>query len=190
MWVRVTCPNGHRVKIETRYLGRENRCPRCQAHVYLWIQVVCPNGHTLRVQSKYAGRVGTCPECKQTVMVPDLTEVIAMETLGDSVLGVDAAVDHDAELAVSDSASLAAATEETSTAESSIVEQQPKTPMRECKHCKAKIAKGLRTCPNCGKYLGDADALERPASAVKCPQCGATSFPGDTFCSSCGSPLE
>lgn len=178
MWVRVTCPNGHRVKIETRYLGRENRCPRCQAHVYLWIQVVCPNGHTLRVQSKHAGKVGTCPECKQTVMVPDLTEVIAMETLGDSVLGIDEA--NNAEEAVP--------------AEASVVVEQQKTPMRECTSCKSKFAKGLRTCPNCGKYLGDAEAMERPASvagrSVKCPQCGVTSFPGDTFCSSCGSPLE
>jgi predicted RNA-binding Zn-ribbon protein involved in translation (DUF1610 family) len=186
MWVRVTCPNGHRVKIETRYLGRENRCPRCQAHVFLWIQVVCPNGHTLRVQSKYAGKRGTCPECKQAVMVPDLTEIIAMDTLGDSVLSSEQAEKDDSESAVPVSSATKAATESSILAAT----EKVKVPMRKCSGCKAQIPKAHRTCPNCGKYLGDAELTDRSASAaLKCSECGVTSFPGDAFCSSCGSPL-
>lgn len=188
MWVRVTCPNGHRVKIETKYLGRENRCPRCQARVYLWIHVVCSNGHTLRVQSKHAGKTGTCPECKDPVVVPDLTEVIAMETLGDSVLSDGESQSEEAELGSE------ASKVNPDPMESSILANQPTGPQRVCPGCKSKIPKSFSTCPNCEKFLGAADAIERKASpagrSIKCEQCGVTSFPGDTFCSSCGSALE
>ena len=190
MWVRVTCPNGHRVKIETKYLGRNNRCPRCQAHVFLWIQVTCANGHTLRVQSKYAGRQGTCPECKELVTVPDLTEVIAMETLGDSVLG-DGTESTQGEAMIAESESSGSAVAGDS---SFVAEPTPQAAMRDCPHCKSKIAKELRTCPVCEKYLGDAGAIEAPVSAtgrsITCAECGVTSFPGDEYCSSCGSRLE
>jgi hypothetical protein len=192
MWVRVTCPNGHRVKIETKYLGRENRCPRCQSHVYLWIQVTCPNGHVLRVQSKYAGKVGTCPDCKQPVTVPDLTEIIAMETLGDSVLSGGDAIKP--VLAADPGSSATALSSESSVAaDDSSVTKQPKEPMRDCPACKSRIPKGYRTCPQCNKFLGDADLTMPKNSAsgasIKCVQCGVSSYPGDEFCSSCGRPL-
>jgi len=200
MWVRVTCPNGHRVKIETRYLGRENRCPRCQSHVYLWIQVTCANGHVLRVQSKFAGKVGTCPECKSQVMVPDLTEIIAMETLGDSVLsGGDEKKPTEAAIVGSAPSGTALGPASSGPAsaiaiDDSTLAKQPREPMRDCPACKARIPKAYRTCPQCNKFLGDAEVTERKASAagrsIKCIQCGVTSFPGDEFCSSCGSPLE
>ena len=193
MWVRVTCPNGHRVKIETKYLGRENRCPRCQSHVYLWIQVTCPNGHVLRVQSKFAGKKGTCPDCKQQVTVPDLTEIIAMETLGDSVLsGGDEK--KPSEVAVSPSSSATALGPSSSVAVDDSAIAKPKEPMRDCPACKARIPKAYRTCPECNKFLGDAAVTQTKSSAsgasVKCAQCGVTSYPGDEFCSSCGSPLD
>jgi hypothetical protein len=194
MWVRVTCPNGHRVKIETKYLGRENRCPRCQSHVYLWIRVTCPNGHVLRVQSKFAGRVGTCPDCKGEVMVPDLTEIIAMETLGDSVLssGDETNPTPVAVGPTSDDGKPASAVSAVAIGDSTII-KQPKEPMRECPACKARIPKAYRTCPHCNKFLGDAEVTQPKSSAsgrsVKCSQCGVTSFPGDEFCSSCGAPL-
>jgi len=195
MWVRVTCPNGHRVKIETKYLGRENRCPRCQSHVYLWIRVTCPNGHVLRVQSKHAGKTGTCPDCKQQVIVPDLTEIIAMETLGDSVLS-SGDEKNPASVAVGPASSAAAADPESAAVavDDSTLAKQPKEPMRDCPACKARIPKAYRTCPNCNKFLGDAEVTAPKGSSsgrsVKCRHCGVTSFPGDEFCSSCGSPLD
>ncbi len=196
MWVRVTCPNGHRVKIETKYLGRENRCPRCQSHVYLWIRVTCPNGHVLRVQSKFAGRVGTCPDCKGQVMVPDLTEIIAMETLGDSVLS-SGDEKNPTQVALGGAAPSddgAAGASAAVAIDDSIVAKTPKEPMRDCPACKARFPKAYRTCPQCKKFVGDAEVTQGKSSpsgrSTKCRQCGVTSFPGDEFCSSCGSPLD
>jgi hypothetical protein len=201
MWVRVTCPNGHRVKIETKYLGRENRCPRCQSHVYLWIRVTCPNGHVLRVQSKYAGRMGSCPDCKERVMVPDLTEIIAMETLGDSVLSsgdeknpTQVHVGPSSGNGAQAGSALGSASSTSGVAmDDSTVAKQPREPMRDCPGCKARIPKNYRTCPHCNKFLGDAEvtALKSSTSggSVKCAECGVTSFPGDEYCSSCGAPL-
>jgi hypothetical protein len=192
MWVRVTCPNGHRVKIETKYLGRENRCPRCQSHVYLWIRVTCPNGHVLRVQSKYAGRMGTCPDCKEQVMVPDLTEIIAMETLGDSVLS-SGDEKNPTPVAVGGSSNGKPSGPSEAAIDDSTMTKQPKEPMRDCPACKARIPKAYRTCPHCNKFLGDAEVTALKSSpsggSTKCAQCGVTSFPGDEFCSSCGAPL-
>jgi hypothetical protein len=182
MWVRVTCPNGHRLKIETRFLGRRNRCPRCQANVYLWIQVVCPNGHSLKVQSKFAGKIGTCPECKARVQVPDMTEVIAMDTLGPLVSGTAVHQEDTGE-----EESMVAALDD------SVVRRvEDLGPTRTCPMCSAKVPRSMRTCPTCNKYIGDPDIAEANAanSPKQCGECGAKGFPGDVICSSCGCPLE
>lgn len=33
MWIQLTCPNGHPVKVEDKYAGRVGRCPACSAKV-------------------------------------------------------------------------------------------------------------------------------------------------------------
>ena len=180
MWVRVTCPNGHRLKIESKHLGRQNKCPVCGAAVSMWIQVVCPKGHSLKVQSKYVGKAGRCPECKSLVRVPDLTEMIAMDTLAAD--GQEAAVAipvHEEEQHIPDSPSVIAST---STA----------TAVRLCPSCRNKIPVTYRTCPICNRYIGDreqqAEALH--TKSANCPECDATSFPGDEYCRNCGMPLK
>ncbi len=81
MWIRVTCPNGHRLKVETRILGRSNRCPKCGARISLWFEIQCPQGHKLKVRSRDAGRTGRCPVCHVEVQVPDIVEMIAAQSL-------------------------------------------------------------------------------------------------------------
>src|SRR5881394_3663104 len=101
----------------------------------MWVQVTCPNGHVLRVQSKYAGKTGTCPDCKQQVMVPDLTEIIAMETLGDSVLsGGDEK--KPTEVAVGPlSSGMALGPASSMAVNDSALAKQSKESMRECPAC-------------------------------------------------------
>lgn len=187
MWVRVTCPNGHSLRIETKYIGRNNRCPKCGAAVALWIQVLCPNGHSLKVKSKFAGRSGHCPECNEPVRVPDITEVIAMDTLGPA-LGGDTSIHSESD---QDTSVLSG---ESSVASSSVLSSKLDT-TRTCPACRADIAKSYRTCPHCGKYIGEAEQVAVAGGSVmgtstKCPECEATSFPGDAYCSSCGTPLR
>jgi hypothetical protein len=126
-------------------------------------------------------------------MVPDLTEIIAMETLGDSVLsGGDEK--KPTEVAVGPSSATALGPKSSVAVDDSTIAKQIREPMRECPACKARILKAYRTCPECNKFLGDAEVTQRKSSAagasVKCAQCGVTSYPGDEFCSSCGSPLD
>ncbi len=178
MWVRVTCPNGHRLKIATKHLGRQNKCPVCDSMVSMWIQVVCPNGHSLKVQSKYAGKHGTCPECKLPVRVPDMTELIAMDTLKDEE-GPSPIPVHQEEMHMPDSPSIVASMSTTMA-------------VRVCPACRSKIPTSYRTCPVCNRYIGDheqqAEALH--TKSPNCPECDATSFPGDEFCRNCGMPLK
>jgi ribosomal protein L40E len=186
MWVRVTCPNGHKVRIETKYLGRNNRCPKCEAHVYLWVQVLCPQGHMLKVQSKHAGKTGTCPICKSSVDVPDLTEAIALDTLAGAT---GPASVHDEPLgegsSLNGSAAVGSSIKKTKNA-------QPKL----CPACRAPNPPTAKTCAHCGRYIGDSfefringPAASQAGRSVRCPECDATGFPGAEYCSCCGTRL-
>jgi len=33
MSIKVTCPNGHSLKIKTKYAGKTGRCPICKARI-------------------------------------------------------------------------------------------------------------------------------------------------------------
>ncbi len=174
MWIRVTCPNGHRLKIETKVIGRDNRCPKCDAAISLWIQVVCPNGHELKVRHKHAGKVGRCPFCKAEVKVPDLIESIAMEIL--RTAAPEPPPVHQ---------------EQRNAASGSSVAARPRV-QRICPNCGTSLNENVRTCPHCHKYVGnlDADLAKRTSiQSVRCPECDAMSFPGDVVCSVCGAPL-
>jgi uncharacterized protein (UPF0212 family) len=69
------------LKVETRVLGRRNRCPKCGAKISLWFEIQCPQGHKLKVRSRDAGRKGRCPACQVEVQVPDIVEMIAAQSL-------------------------------------------------------------------------------------------------------------
>ncbi len=180
MWVRVTCPNGHRLKIETKVIGRDNRCPKCDAAISLWIQVVCPNGHELKVRHKHAGKVGKCPFCKEKVQVPDLIESIAMEIL--RTAAPDPPPVHQEQRRNADGSSVAGQG-------SSAVRARVQ---RVCPNCGTALKESVRTCPHCHKYVGHLDtdlAKKTKIQSVRCPECDAMSFPGDEVCSVCGAPL-
>ncbi len=180
MWVRVTCPNGHRLKIETKVIGRDNRCPKCDAAISLWIQVVCPNGHELKVRHKHAGKVGKCPFCKEKVQVPDLIESIAMEIL--RTAAPDPPPVHQEQRHSGDGSSMAGPG--SSVARSRV--------QRICPNCGTALKESVRTCPHCHKYVGHLDtdlAKKTKIQSVRCPECDAMSFPGDEVCSVCGAPL-
>lgn len=191
MWVRVTCPNGHRLKIDTKFLGRSNRCPKCAAHVYLWIEVTCSHGHSLKVRSLHAGKRGRCPVCGDWVHVPDITEALALDTIighdanpaappGNNTTPVEPSVA--AEVAPSHAADAA---ESQVVGSSALVHTK-----RLCPNCNDEIPRSYRTCPLCNHYIGDGlgETLRRNV-ALRCPECGQVGFPGETICSTCGTPL-
>lgn len=177
MWVRVTCPNGHVLRIESKFIGRSNKCPKCKASIALWIKVTCPNGHTLKVKSKFCGKVGHCPECKAQVEVPDLIELLAMESLGDAQVGqrIEKTPLQDPN-------------------EWQAPGKAVRPGMRTCGGCGAEVAKTCRTCPQCGVYLFEgltpAEGFMEGASYSRCPACSHPVFPGDEVCTLCGHVLD
>ena len=192
MWVRVTCPNGQRLKIQTKFLGRSNRCPKCNAHVYLWIQVCCSEGHSLKVKSLHAGKQGRCPICKKSVHVPDIMEALALDTISGHDMqpeggeGVTTAVGPSVAAAASPSALIQGSkpNESEVVGSSALVRTT-----RICPHCKDEIPRAYRTCPVCNHYIGDDLTETAPVTALRCPDCGQMGFPGQTVCGTCGSPL-
>ncbi len=177
MWVRVTCPNGHVLRIESKFIGRSNQCPKCKASIAVWIKVTCPNGHALKVKSKFCGKQGVCPECKAAVEVPDLIELLAMESLG------DAQIENRIEKPPLEDENEWNAPGQTIGAN-----------MRNCAACGAAVAKSYRTCPECGKYmlegLSPADAAKQIGEFARCPACSNPVFPADEVCSLCGHDLD
>lgn len=198
MWVRVTCPNGHRLKIQSQFLGRSNRCPKCNAHVYLWIQVVCPQGHSLKVKSLHAGKQGRCPMCKDSVRVPDIMEAVALDTLS----GHDMATGDKATSAASSPAADGAAVAPSVMAAPSPSALNSSAPVSEvvgssalirttriCPACKDEIPRAYRTCPHCNHYIGEDTQQDAPQMSLRCPDCGQVGFPGEAICTTCGIPL-
>ncbi len=198
MWERLTCRNGHKLKIDRKTADQVTICPKCQARVYLWIRIVCPNGHAIKVKTKHAGKMGTCPDCKSKVVVPDLTEALAMDILETEDAGPPASAGQeppvDGGSSVGASSTDSPSTDAPSTdAPSTAAANGGLVVTRICPSCEGKIAKSYRTCPICSKYIGEApenDAEGPTIKSTKCPKCGSTSFPGDTYCANCGEPLR
>ncbi len=190
MWVRLTCPNGHRLKILSKFLGRSNRCPKCDAHVYLWIQVSCSQGHSLKVKSLHAGKQGRCPICKEAVHVPDIMEAVALDTLS----GHDMSPGNGAATTTPVGPSVTAEPSPSAMVKGSGVSQVVGSSAlvrntRTCPCCKDEIPRAFRTCPTCNHYIGDAMAEPPPPPAMRCPECGQMGFPGETICKTCGGPI-
>ncbi len=183
MWLRVTCPNGHSLKIDTRYIGRKNRCPKCQAHIAMWLEVVCAGcGQSLKVKSKHAGKTGKCPNCQSLVQVPDISETVAMDILSDSASPAEqkpkpSAADVDTEAGLGSSSGVFSGSSHLSK-------------LRECPNCGAQVTLAYRTCPKCNKYIGETDESDSVLAKVRrCAECNAVGFPGDEFCKNCGTPF-
>lgn len=165
MFIKVTCPNGHKLKVAKQHAGRQGTCPTCKA------KVLIPK-----------------PEPSQI----DEDEILSV--LGPGPLGVEkkasfaASVEdlpvhqdpkhHDFEMSTSDS-SLAAG----SSGSSSM-----RLAARRCPSCKKSVSPSYSICPYCRTYLLEMSDVKESVS-VRCPVCDTPSFPGAEICSQCGTQL-
>jgi hypothetical protein len=153
----------------------------------MWIKVACPSGHMLKVRTKYSGRVGKCPQCEASVQIPLLSEEQMFELLdAEAARSPNLSVHQEKQPDPPDAASNASS----HTIGSTVLRKAPKT----CPRCKKQCSPKYTICPHCRTFLPiDAmevdEALGHRHTAIPCPGCGVTSFPGATVCTNCGMTL-
>jgi hypothetical protein len=163
--------------------ARTGTCPECHAIVSMWTRVLCPNGHALKVRTKHGGQSGKCPQCATLVKIPELTEeelfALIDAVAGDKSAAVHQDPKHDKPGDAGDSV---------------LVGSQMLKRLRTCPKCKQQFSAKYSICPHCRTFLplekGEAaEFVDRTHSAINCPGCGVTSFPGATVCTNCGMSL-
>ena len=190
MWIRITCPNGHTLDApQMKRAARTGTCPECHAIVSMWTRVICPNGHPLKVRTKHGGQSGKCPQCAAMVNIPELTEEELFAMI-DAMEQSSEPVHQDPKHAQADVAAKADSGDSSLLVGSSMLKR-----LRTCPKCKKQFSAKYTICPHCRTFLpfdnvGEAaELVNRQHSAITCPGCGVTSFPGATVCTNCGMSL-
>lgn len=186
MSIKVTCPNGHALKVKDEFAGRTGRCPRCKVKVQVPAPVpddfnddsimdLLHDGPAAKGGSQpsesEAGRAAKTTVPKETDSLPVHEETSS----GDSKTGGSTKTN---------SSSIFASASGILGASSSFLGK-----MKRCKKCGAESPESYRVCPTCQTYFSDA-GRRTTIPKTKCPGCGQHIVPGDVFCGSCGADLQ
>jgi hypothetical protein len=162
MFLRVKCPNGHALKVPTKFAGREGVCPICKSKVKIpplqkpevsedAILDVISTGPAASTVSRYAASRNDLPtnDEESALQEPESTEMEVRESGEDSSL----------------------------------------LKIRKCPQCQRKVPPHFHVCPNCKTYLMEDSVVAQEKATATCPTCGARSYPGAEFCEQCGEKL-
>ncbi len=170
MNIHVTCPNGHKLKVNRKLAGKTGRCPSCKSVVKIPELAKGDVAEDL-VMDVLASR-GSMTRA---------SEMSAAESLADEDRPVHQEARHDAADETQQFASEDSATQGSG---SSVMRRAT----RRCAGCGHRVSANYSVCPHCKRYMTEAPEASDHESMM-CPSCGVPSFPGADVCMNCGLQL-
>ncbi len=171
MQIHVTCPHGHKLKVNRKFAGKSGRCPSCQAVVQIPELTTRDTEEDLIMEVLAArGSVARVPETAAS---------------DSSLAAGDVPVHQDARHASSDETKEFSEDDSAVRAGGSSVMRRA---ARRCAGCGHRVSANYSVCPHCKRYMTETPEANEHESTT-CPSCGVPSFPGADVCMNCGLQL-
>ena len=172
MNIHVTCPNGHKLKVNRKLAGKSGRCPSCK------IIVKIPE---LSKQDTEEEQIMDILASRGSMPVTSDLSAAEFPAMGQGELPVHQEARHQQ----SEETREFSADESNSGGSGSSLMRRA---TRRCSGCGHRVSANYNVCPHCKRYMTETpEAGDR--ESVNCPSCGVPSFPGADVCMNCGLQL-
>lgn len=172
MNIHVTCPNGHKLKVNRRLAGKTGRCPSCQGIVK--IPELAKNDSTEDAIMEVLAARGTLARASE--ISTNEAAAMAHEEVPVHQESRHSASEETREFASDDSNADGSG--------SSVLRRAA----RRCAGCGHRVSANYSVCPHCKRYMTEAPEAS-DHDTMSCPSCGVPSFPGADVCTNCGLQL-